>query len=77
MRENGGGETVHRVVGFGDYIILILELEYDNDRTEDLLFCDLSVGRNTGGGEEKKSVLAQHLVQRQQTYSVKIVGSMK
>ena len=53
LRENGGGETVHRVVGFGDYIILILELEYDNDRTEDLLLCDLSVGRNTGGRKRR------------------------
>jgi len=53
LRENGGGETVHRVVRFGYYIILILELEDDNDRTEDLLLCDLSVGRNTGGRKRR------------------------
>ena len=42
--EDGGGETVNRIVGLLDEVGLVSEFGDDDDRAEDLLLDDLGVG---------------------------------
>lgn len=57
-REDGGGETVHRVVGLGDDVGLVLELGHDDDGAEDLLLDDAHVGLDVGedGGLDEEAL---------------------
>ena len=43
LSEDSGGETVHRVVRLVDDVLLVLELDHDADRAEDLLADDAHV----------------------------------
>ena len=46
--DEGRSANVHGVVGLGENVVLVLELGYDNDGTEDLLLDNLHLGLDVG-----------------------------
>ena len=57
LAEDGGGETVVRVVRLPDDVVLVVELDNDTDGAEDLLAHDLHVGLCLGedGGLDEEA----------------------
>lgn len=68
----------HSVVCLLDDVVLVLELDDDDDRTEDLLLGDLRVARYTAREREDHQTSYFGLFcEERKTHSVKMVGWMK